>query len=440
MSDSLIRAVRESLSTLLVGTRVVCALSGGADSVAMTHCVMRLAPTMGLEAVAAHYNHHLRGAESDRDEAFVRDLCARWDLPLTVGGGIVANQGGGIEDAARQLRYVFLREAAGAGVIATAHTMDDQAETVLLQLIRGTGLKGLGGIAPQRGGLIRPLLEVRRADVMNYLAVHGLPHVEDSSNTADDYRRNRVRHQLLPLLTAENPRMTESLAELARQSRAEEALLSEMTRQALESCVADGALCCDRLQAQPDALQSRILRAFCGMELSARHTTALRGLCCNCEGSGSVSLPEGWTAVRTYERLRLERGAPEKWGAVVLSVPGVCEVPGWRIECEKSTAPVEISQFSYTFYLSHDTITGDVMVRPRTSGDMLRLPGGSRSLKRLMIDRKLPARERDMVPVLADEAGVLAVPGLAVDAERQAKPGFPAWRITVTRIREDGDR
>jgi len=433
VSDTLTRAVRRALQALPAGTQLLCALSGGADSVAMTHCAMRLGPAMGLKVSAAHFNHHLRGAESDRDEAFVRDLCAQWGLSLTVGAGTVVNSGTGTEDAARQLRYAFLRETAGEGFIATAHTMDDQAETVLLQLIRGTGLKGLGGIAPQGRGLLRPLLEVRRADVMDYLNTYGLPHVEDSSNAADDYRRNRLRHQLLPLLRAENPRMTESLSELARQARADEALLSELTQQALTQCCEGDALCCDRLRQQPEALQSRVLRAFCPVELSARHTAALLALCADSSGSGSVSLPGGWTAQRAYAHLRLQRETTENWKAMVLPMPGACELSGWRFTSEKCIATAETSQNSYTFYLSHDTIIGEVWVRPRQRGDALRLSGGTRTLKRLMIDRKLPAQLRDQWPVLADEAGVLAVPGLAVDAVRRARQGELAWRITVTR-------
>ncbi len=439
MSEALTRSVYRVLSALPMGTRLLCALSGGADSVAMTHCVMTLAPALGLEVTAAHYNHHLRGAESDRDEAFVRDLCVQWGLPLTVGGGTVLPDGTGWEDAARRLRYDFLRRTAQGALIATAHTMDDQAETVLLQLIRGTGLKGLGGIALRTEELLRPLLEIQRADVLDYLVVRGLPHIEDSSNAADGYRRNRVRHQILPLMAQENPRIAESLAQLAQQARQDEALLVSLTATALMHCSGPDGLSCGKLQTQPEALRSRILRAWTPTELNARHTAALLALACGSRTTGSCSLPGGWTAVRAYDWLRLERETPPPWKPRLLHMPGTSELPGWRISCEICTAPAEISQFGYTFYLAHDTITGDVELRPRQSGDMLHLPGGTRSLKRLMIDRKIPARDRSRIPVLADAAGVLAVPGLGADRLRLARPGQPAWRITARQIREDGD-
>lgn len=439
MNERVSLAVRHALSVLPPGTRLLCALSGGADSVAMTHCVMRLALSMGLEVRAAHFNHHLRGAESDRDEQFVRNLCVQWGLPLVVGGGTVQPEGNGMEDAARQLRYAFLRQTAEGARILTAHTMDDQAETVLLQLIRGTGLKGLGGIAPQNGELLRPLLEVRRTDVLDYLAAYGLSHVEDSSNAEDAYRRNRLRHQLLPLLARENPRITETLAELARRARQEEQLLSAMTATALELCRGQEGLHCGRLRQQPEALQSRILRAYVPMELNARHTAALLELCGAERSTGSLSLPGGWSAVRAYDWLRLEREDMEQPKPCRLSKACVVEWSGWRISCEKCEAPPEISQFGYTFHLAYDTIIGELELRSRQTGDVLHLPGGTRSLKRLMIDRKIPVRERNRIPVLADAAGVLAVPGLGMDRLRQACPGQLAWRITMEPVGEDGD-
>ncbi len=428
MNDPLTKSVRQALSALPPGARLLCALSGGADSVAMTHCVWTLRD--GFEVSAAHFNHHLRGAESDRDEAFVRDLCQKLGLPLTVGHGTVKPS----EDAARQARYAFLRQAAPGAWILTAHTLDDQAETVLLHLIRGTGLKGLGGIAPMAHPLLRPLLQVRRRDVMAYLRANDLAFVEDSTNAEDHYRRNRIRHQVLPLLEAENPRITEHLAALAAQLRGDEELLQDLSLQALKNCTEGKTLHCQALQDYPDALQNRILRAFCPVELSGKQTDALRRLARERIGSGRIDLPQGWTALRSYDRLRIERGSSAPWEPASLPLPGSITVGNWRIVCEKSIAPAEISQFGYTFYLAHDTISGVVTVRPRQSGDSLHLPGGTRTLKRLMIDRKIPAQERDQIPVLSDARGVLAVMGLAADGHRLAQTGQMAWKMTAEEI------
>ena len=187
---------------------ILCAVSGGADSM---YLLARLRE-LGYTVAAGHYNHGLRGTEADRDEAFVRDFCAARGIPFVSEKGDVAafaaEQGMGTEAAARTLRYAFLERAAddlGAAVIATAHTAGDNAETVLLHLARGSGLKGLGGIPPKRGRVVRPMLDVTRAEVESYLAEHDIKYVTDSTNGEDDYARNRVRHGAVPALETVNP-------------------------------------------------------------------------------------------------------------------------------------------------------------------------------------------------------------------------------------------
>ena len=206
------------------GDTVICAVSGGADSVAMLFGFYLLKEKLDITLEAAHFNHHLRGAESDRDEAFVKDFCHRYDIPLHLGGGEVKPGKKGLEAAAREARYAFLRSLPGR--IATAHTADDNAETVLLHLIRGTGLKGLGGITPVSGNVIRPMLGITRQEVEEFLEEWCLRHIEDSSNAGDDFLRNRVRHKIMPLLKEENPRIGENLSAMALLLRLDEEALS----------------------------------------------------------------------------------------------------------------------------------------------------------------------------------------------------------------------
>lgn len=432
MNDALEPAVYAALSALPAGGRVVCALSGGTDSVAMTHCIMTVGARLGLRVEAAHFNHGLRGAESDRDEAFVRGLCRDWSLPLTVGRGTVASCGGGVEDAARRARYAFLFGAAGADFLAAAHTMDDQAETVLLQLVRGTGLHGLGGMAPASGRLLRPLLGLRRADTESYLRSHSLPHVDDATNAGSDYRRNRLRHTVLPLLAEENPQIVPALGRMAAGLRQDEALLSQLASQALAQARRGAALDCAAVDALHPALRARVLRAFSPVALTAQHTRALEALIAGHSGSAAVSLPDGWVARRAYGRLWVASAQSTAWQPAVLPVPGEAMLPGWHVGCAFCVSEGETSQNRYTFYLSHDTISGKLRLRPRQTGDALRLPGGSRTLKRLMIDRKIPVWERDLLPVLADDAGVLAVPGLGAQQDRLAPAGRPALRVSFS--------
>ena len=218
------------------GTRLLVALSGGSDSVALTFVLRDLAATGEFRVVGlAHFNHHLRPF-ADRDEQFCRALAARIQLPILVGGAEVreyaASERLGIEEAARRARYAFLHRSAadlGADRIALGHTRDDQAETFLLKLIRGAGLTGLGGIYPRRNALVRPLLDVSRGDLRNYLGTLGESWVEDESNTALTNARSRVRHRVIPELdSAYGGPTTASIARAAGLAREDGGWLSEL--------------------------------------------------------------------------------------------------------------------------------------------------------------------------------------------------------------------
>lgn len=242
--------------------RVFVALSGGADSAALLHVLLRLRKQLGFTLHALHLNHRLRGAESLRDERFVRRLCAERGVPLTVGAANVADiakrRGLSVEVCARQARYAFFaRHAAGPGAkVATAHTAADNAETILLNLLRGTGLRGLCGIPPVRGNIIRPLIGCTAADVADYCARNRLAFVTDSSNLTDAYTRNRLRRHVLPLLRAENPRVEERLC-----------LMSDALRQDADYLDARAASAHKAL-VQPDGTFSR--RAFLALDAALR--------------------------------------------------------------------------------------------------------------------------------------------------------------------------
>ena len=185
------------------GDTVVCAVSGGADSMALLWAMYLLRDKLKIQLSAAHFNHHLRGEESDRDEAFVADFCKGYGIEFVTGSGNVVPGAKGLEAAAREARYAFLRSLSGK--VATAHTASDNAETVLMHLVRGTGLKGLGGVTPVNGNVIRPMLSITREEVLTFLAEYSIPYVEDSSNAGDAFLRNRLRHFVMPLLEKENP-------------------------------------------------------------------------------------------------------------------------------------------------------------------------------------------------------------------------------------------
>lgn len=227
---------------------VLAALSGGVDSVVLLHllCAARREGRIARVA-AAHLHHGLRGAAADEDAAFCAELCRRWDVPFLMGRADVRaaadERGLSLEAAAREERYAFLRDAAhrlGADCIATGHHMDDQAETVLLHLLRGSGLAGLCGMRPRTGDIARPLLAERRAGIEAYAVENGLTWRTDLTNDSPDMLRNRVRHELLPLLVSLNPAAVERLASTAQLLRQDEAFLSSLAAGALREAAADG--------------------------------------------------------------------------------------------------------------------------------------------------------------------------------------------------------
>ena len=404
------------------GDRIICALSGGADSVALLFALYLLKEKLHIDLAAAHFNHGLRGAESDRDEAFVRDFCSRYDIPLFVGSGEVKAGKKGLEAAARDARYAFFKNLDGK--IATAHTADDNAETVLLHLVRGTGLKGLGGIMPQNGNVIRPMLSVTRADVEAFLAEWSLPHIEDSSNETDQFLRNRLRHHVMPLLKEENPQLAENLSQMALRLRQDEECLAELAHQ--------DALSVAQLRKMHPSLRARALERFLKengvREPEAEHIALAESLVFSEKPSASGQFPGGVTVGRNYDTLvrLLEENEPDP---VILPACGTVELPQWglRITC---TPAEDLICDDHTFTVKTD---GVIQIRSRRTGDTMRLSGGTKSLKKLFVDRKIPASQRQNIPVIADGQGVLGVFGIGVNLDRIAS-ALPAVTVLMEKI------
>lgn len=415
MLNKLTEFIRQQ-NLLFPGDTVICAVSGGADSVALLFALYLLKDKLGITLEAAHFNHHLRAEESDRDEAFVRSFCDRYDIPLHVGSGCVQPGKKGLEAAARDARYGFLRNLPGK--IATAHTADDNAETVLMHLVRGTGLKGLGGIMPVTGNVIRPMLTVTREEVEVFLEEWCLSCIQDSSNDTDAFLRNRIRHHVMPLLKAENPRLSENLSDMALRLRQDEAYLSKQA--AFETLPT-----VETLQNMEPAIRSRCLESFLKQsgvrEPEQSHIAAAEALVFSPKPSARVQLPGGVTIGRVYDRLeKLEQN--ESLSPVILSCPGEAEFGDFYVTC---TAAEEILQTQEAFTINPQ---GDIILRPRQSGDSIRLSGGSKSLKKLFIDRKIPASQRERIPVVCDEQGILGIYSIGVNRDRAAD-NLPAVTI-----------
>ena len=403
---SKLRAFVKQQNLISPGDSIVCAVSGGADSIALLWALYLLKEEWQLSLSAVHFNHHLRGEASDEDEQFVRDFCNGYGIPLYVGSEYVVPNEKGLEAAAREARYRYF--ATLPGKIATAHTADDNAETVLMHLLRGTGWKGLGGIAPKRNKLIRPLLSVTRGEVEIFLEEYALPHREDNSNHTDLFLRNRLRHHVVPLLKEENPRFSENLSAMALRLRQDEDALAEIANQKPISITA--------LRQESSAIRVRILERFLkesGVpEPEASHIRLAEALVFSDNPSAQGNFPGGITICRNYDTLEVLAAAQQ--GSL-------------QIVCSPAEELINTAEI---FTVEPQ---GNVYIRSRQSGDSIRLSGGTKSLKKLFIDRKIPQSQRNQIPVICDDAGIIGVYGIGVNLDRAAT-SLPATRIHLQEI------
>jgi len=466
------------------GDSVLAAVSGGADSVCLLLLLHEMAAELGIKVFAFHMNHGIRGAEADQDERFVMELCERLNIPLTVAHEKVeeyaAERGLSGEEAGRILRYHHLGETAEkyqCAKIAVAHHEDDDAETVLLNLFRGSGLTGLSGIRPVRENIIRPLLCVSRKEIEEYLNEQELSWCEDSTNKENDYTRNKIRNELLPWVTENiNSRAAEhilAVSEFAAQADAyfemeAERILEENCSKRREegkqpnsknAGEADGKesgtgqsskvtenemkMCTkintDIFDPQPEILKTYIVRRMIlnaagkAKDITERHIRSVMDLS-GPGGGHTVDLPYGLKAVRGYETLGIvqnknpsqmsESDQKQERKPVFenkinpeTDMDEILDLGGThiRLHAVHRKKELEIPKNQYTKWFDYDKINVGLSIRYRKNGDYLTLSGGGKKkLRRYMIDEKIPENERDRIPVLADGDHVLWVVGYRI--------------------------
>ncbi len=403
------------------GSCVLCAVSGGRDSVCLLHYLHSISGNYGFSVAAGHYNHHMRPT-AQRDEDFVRDLCRELQVPFyTAGCDVVAaasENGCGVEEMGRHLRYAFLEHLAdqlGAVYIATAHHMADQAETVLLNLLRGTGPEGLGGIPPVRGRLIRPLLNTPREEIEAYLAEHKLGHVEDETNESMAFARNRLRRRILPELETINSALRQNIARTAAIVRREDDYLDELAASHLPQ---EGLwVSCRQLLEAPEVLRPRMIRILAERlktgkkDWTAGHIEKILALA-GSGRNGMLSLP-GAVAICRGGMLGLDTAAGAAEGATALA-EGCWRWNGWTVHVSAmDTFQPQQDGALYLAQTAAETPEVDVW----RSGDGLELPGsrGKRSVKRLLTERGVPPEERQHIPCIRLGGTVVAVHGLGTD-------------------------
>ena len=426
------------------GDAVIVALSGGADSVCLLTVLKQLAtPEFLLRAV--HVHHGIRGAEADRDEAFAQKLCESLSVPLCVAychvPAYAAEHGLSEEEAGRILRYQVLEKEAGkweqelpAGSrvkIALAHHRDDNAETILHHLLRGSGLTGLAGIRPVQGRRIRPLLCVGREEIRAYLEAGHISWCEDSTNQSPDYTRNRIRSQVLPLLkTAVNEQAEEHILQAGQIIGQADAYLRQQAEEIWQEAVCGreedlAAIPLTAFARQPEILKTYLIRHMLDQlhpgwkDIGSRHFTAIAELAGKPVGS-RLDLPGGLMARTGYETLEIVRKTEREVSVKTESgadreIHGRQTVPELHMTVFSRQKDQEIPKNQYTKWFDYDKIKGTLSVRTRRTGDYLILPsGGSKTIARYMIDEKIPKEKREQILLLAEGSHVLWVVGFRI--------------------------
>ncbi len=424
--------------------KVLLAVSGGPDSMVMADLFCRLAEEVRLFLWVAHLNHMFRGEESRQDAEFVRNWAEEHNLPYFIDNRDVPRlrkPGESKGEAARRVRYQFLAECGqkvGASRIALAHTLSDQAETVLMRMLSGGG-HGLRGIPPVRGQYIRPLIGVKREEILAYAREFRVGYRIDSSNLTVEYVRNKIRLQLIPYLQNNyNPKVEEALARSAEILRAENDYLNQVVEGWIKANVLESAdastLFVDRLITEPLAIQRRVVNRLLtergGREITFAHVEQVLALASSSQGTGQLDLP-GLRAVKDYQYLRFELSSADKTPEearlprVELAVPGETILPEYSLIITATVHDGGLAEFKrmqaadiqpkgMTAFFDLDQIELPLIVRTRVGGDSFQPFGmaGSKKIQDFFVDEKVSPHVRDKIALITDAQGILWVVGM----------------------------
>jgi len=443
-----VRMTIERYEMLRGGEKVIIGVSGGADSVCLLHVLLELQAEYNLELVIAHLNHGLRREESLRDEAFIKNVSREVNLPCMVTrlerGEYQKIRGTSLQEKARQLRYAFFNEVLEkqcGDKIALGHNADDQAETLLLWLIRGAGTRGLSGIPAVREGVfIRPLIEVERAEIERFLKRRGVAFVQDSSNYETKYLRNRVRCDLIPYLKSRyNPQLVSTLTQTSNILRAEEEYLEGLSEGYTDECLiskerAAIVLNINKLQSFPLAIQLRMLRN--GIlyikgnlrQIMYKHLISIIQILNKTGSSKQLPLPGGINVEKEYDRLIIRKGKKDRisFSYAFFSIPQCVRIDSIKKELTfsqlKKRRKLPFGADRKIAYLDCKKVCFPIIIRQYTKGDWFYPRGmkGRKKVKDLFVDKKIPISERVRVPVLLFGNRIAWVGGFRVDREMAA--------------------
>ena len=402
-----VKAAIEKYEMLSSVRDVTVALSGGADSVCLLHLLVSLKDIYNIKVSAIHINHNLRGEESDRDEDFVKELCQRLNVPLKVLSikvkELSEKTDQSIELAARNARYEAFKKY-GVGVVATAHTASDNLETVLFNIARGSGLKGICGIPAKRDIYIRPLIFCTRQEIEAYICKNNLSYVTDSTNLTDDYSRNLIRHKAVPVLKKLNSSVEGTIINMCESLKEDLSFLEATAKEVSCSCETENGLDVKKLENQHISVVKRVLSSYftkiTGSFADSIHTERMietlyketknslpKGFYCDVKNGLFVIKKEGQPSKKTYNTEIFFKDFKNTHKVNNLLLKNI-------VDC--------------------DTIVGDLKVRTRLEGDSIKLKGRNctKSLKKLFSELKIPTEDRDSIPVASDDEGIVWVYGV----------------------------
>lgn len=420
------------------GTSTLVGFSGGADSTALLLLLLEYGQTVGAKVQAVHVNHGIRGAEADRDQAFCETFCRERGIPFRVFfrdvPSIARKEGISTEEAGRKARYEIFEQCLKEGSadrVALAHHQNDQAETMLFHLMRGTGLRGLRGMEPVRGPYLRPLLCVTRPEIEGWLLQEGISWMEDTTNQELAYTRNRIRHRILAPMEEIRPGSTARIAGTAGRLYEIEDYMKQELKRVWPDCVRRGddgfGILLEPFLTLHPAMKKLVVLECLEQLLGSRknlESVHAEQVCLLAQGrrGGRIMLPGDISAVLGYQELTLKRG----YGVKISEEPVYC-VPGgeylymgetFRFALENREKNEEIPVNRYTKWFDYDKIKNSMVLRTRQPGDYLTLTGGVRKkLKNYLIDCKVPREERDRCILLADGSHIIWVTGMRISEE-----------------------
>ncbi|MDE6834749.1 MAG: tRNA lysidine(34) synthetase TilS [Ruminococcus sp.] len=429
MTDKIFSFIKK-YNMIYKGDTVICGLSGGADSICLLVVLTKISHKIGFSVKALHVNHCLRGEESDRDENFCRELCKKMNVPFKAVScdvrSFAEKYGLSTEESARKLRYEIFAENSAGAKIATAHNANDNIETVIFNLARGSALKGISGIPPVRDNIIRPLLVVSRQEIEAFLKNIGQDYVTDSTNLSDDYTRNKIRHQVLPVLTGINPSLIETSVNSIDAIRSENSMIEELTEKALSECRNGNKL--HGLNKFHEVIRKRcIARLLSENSLSYSYDRLIKADRILTDG-GKINISGDIFFVSDGQNAELKKILPAQnpeFLSTELEIGENTIFPDKILSCEiipcEDFQKINSVHKKLTFYmLDYDKIIGRVILRNRRFGDRIQLQGRNftSSVKKL-VNEKIPTAERDTLHFLEDQNGTIFAENIGI-AQRVA--------------------